>query len=297
MLQSFEDRFGAAPDISTWLYADVWLRDERVRRGPFGIPQQPFLYKRPAIGEPGLYLPLSLSWGIIGTPISAACTGSNNVPATSYGDTSGADLIAMYIGQYGAASALAVPHDSKNADGNWVGLTAVDSGGGNRAYGRWWYLQTPTGGTSHTFGTITGSGAFCANAVYALSGSIGASPFDVENHNSTGGATTLTTGTVTPSSTAYAALAGLTFTAASVPTIGSSFSLGPTTNFSGGANDGVAVAHKLGSLSGTETPQWTFASAEAAAAIAVFKVSAGSSSPTVGFETILRQASKRASYY
>lgn len=296
MRQSFEDHFGAAPDIRSWLYADVWLREARVRRGPLGMPQQLFFYERPSIGEPGLYLPLSLSWGIVGSPITGAASGTNNVGSTLYGDTTAGNLALMYIGQYGAASALAVPDDDLSSA--WTALTAVDSGGGNRAYGRWWYVPSLTGGATQHFSTKTGSGSFCSMVVYVLSGSIGASPFDVENHASTAGAATLPNGTVTPTAGTYAAFTGLTFTASATPAIDSGFALGPTTNFGAGTNDGVAAAHKLGSLSATEAPIWSaFASSEAAAAIAVFKVGASSSSPTVGFETILRQAAKRASFY
>lgn len=214
-----------------------------------------------------------MSWAIVGTPISAPSNDTNNVPLTSYGDTSGADVLLMWIGYYGLGTPP-VPKDSKT--NTWAPVRAAnDAADTNHAAGRWFYVESPVVGSSHTFGTQTGAGAYCAMLVFALSGSIGASPVDTSNHNEGLGLTVLTTGSVTPGNAAYAAFASLTFTASNTPSIGSSFTLGPTTNFSAGVNDGVASAYKLGGLGGTETPQWAFSTSDAAAQIVVLKSSTG----------------------
>lgn len=216
-----------------------------------------------------------MPWSEFATPFALGASGTNNVPLTDYGSTLGGDAALMWIGQYGAASVLAVPHDNVNPDGNWISDTAIDAGGGNRAYGRWWYLPALTTSAAHKFGTSLGNSCFCAMVVYVVSGSNGATPFDTSNQKSVLGGTALTTNPVTPSNAINAAFAGLTFTSSNVPTIDSGFSSPVTVNFSAGANDGVAASHKFGSLSGTEEPQWAFSSADAAAGIIVLKGVAG----------------------
>lgn len=59
MIGSFEDRFGIAADVQSWLYADAYLRHAPVRLNrlaPLPPPIQPFWYR-----EPGVWLPLSLA--------------------------------------------------------------------------------------------------------------------------------------------------------------------------------------------------------------------------------------------
>jgi hypothetical protein len=79
-MQTFEDRFGVAADVRSWLYADAWLRhaphrvNRRGRLVPLAPPAVPFFYR-----EPGLHLPLSLA-----VAIDSTLSGQNNSAATDH---------------------------------------------------------------------------------------------------------------------------------------------------------------------------------------------------------------------
>lgn len=194
-------------------------------------------------------------------------------------DTTGASLLVANIGSYSGTSEPTLS-DSKGS--TWTLLT-VQSSGADGARSRIYYAENPTVGAGHTF-TVTGNDSFAALCVTAWSGPLTSSVFDQENGATTGGATSLATGSVTPSENNELIVAGLCLRDIS--------NTGDTVSINGGftisdQQTGVAnqcleaaQAYLVQGALAAANPTWSWTTSDkAAATIATFK---GTASQVIG---------------
>lgn len=204
------------------------------------------------------------------SPIATASAVGANGTTTGAVDTSGADLLVVTVSD--GFGAIGTVTDSKS--NTWNALTTYTQGatGGRVTI---YYAYNPNVGSGHTF-TYAGANVFCAVEMTAWSGALLTDPFGTENGATTAGATSLSTGSVTPSEDNMLLISVLSFGASNTAAINSSFTISHQGNYSAATNYGGAQAYKVQSSAGAENPQWSWgASTAAAAAIATFKAAAG----------------------
>lgn len=124
--------------------------------------------------------------------LSAASAGSSdgNSVTTSGVNTAGVDLIVLAVASY---QAVADPTISDSKGNTWTPRTSYAS---DVSKLKIYYAVNPTVGSGHTF-TASQSGSYPSIIVLGFSGSH-ATPFDQENGNTSASASSLATGSVTP---------------------------------------------------------------------------------------------------
>lgn len=138
------------------------------------------------------------------------------------------------------------------------------------------YAFNATVGAAQTF-TVSGTASFPAIAVGWFSGVQSTSdPFDVQNGNFAGGGSTVTTGSVTPSTAGSLVFSGFEADAiTTAPTISLITFLDSTTNNAFG-HQLSACAYEIQTTATARNPTWTQTSTSVmVAAIATFKAAAG----------------------
>jgi len=202
---------------------------------------------------------------LVGTPVYAA-PGVHGGTTGSY-DTTGANLIIVVVSQYSSGTAATV---TDNKTGNTYTETKVASSGGFDQSRIFWCVPAEVG-SGHTF-TLNGSNTYGVIVVMAFSGA-SATPDDLDNSGTTGGATTVATGSVSPGEDNELIIAG--FSSASAETsisIDNGFTAVGATDWSSGANQGGAAAYKIQTTAAAVNPAWSWVtSAGASATIATFK--------------------------
>lgn len=123
---------------------------------------------------------------------SSGATGDGSTATTPGIDTTGATLIVLAI----CLDAAGTPTVSDSKSNTWTSLTAQSSTGQSQT--QILYCNAPTVGSGHTF-TLTSTSHHPAIGVLAFTDTASSSPFDVENGSSTTGATSLSSGSITPS--------------------------------------------------------------------------------------------------
>lgn len=219
--------------------------------------------------------------------------GGINGGTTGSLDTSGMSLLVAVVGSY---SDVAAPTLSDSKANTWTAKTASINVDAGRVVIH--YAYNPTVGTGHTF-TLTGTGVYAALAVCAFSGVLVTDPFDVENGAITGAATSLATGSITPSQNDALLIAGLNQTddVAAGLSINLSYTIVEAQAAVGGVNYGTALAYLIQTTAGASNPTWSWTtSAAASARIAAFKAAAGPI-PHVPRFAVISQAVNRASRY
>lgn len=223
---------------------------------------------------------------VAGTSVSA---NSFTTATTSAVDTTGCTLLIAVISCFSTGGA-AVFSDSKS--NTWTKLTLRDSGNTTNLIA---YAQNPTVGSGHTFSGTSGTffGSIC---VSGFSGTATTSVFDQQNGATTAGATTLATGSVTPSANNELIIASAGSASVGQPyTIGSGFTI--AVQDPGGSSYPSGLAYLIQTSASAINPTWTFnASAEAEACIATFKAPAAAA----GVSSKIYQTNftiKRASYF
>lgn len=181
-------------------------------------------------------------------------------------DTTGASLLVVCVNDYTVnASTLS---DSKG--NTWTGLTAKMS---TTAESKLYYCKNPTVGTGHTF-TAAGTSIYATINVAAFSGAHLTAPFDQQNGATTAGATSLATGSITPSENNELIIAGISNVSAA-RSIDAGFTIANQVNYAAGFHYGGAIAYLIQTTAGAVNPSWSWTgSGEAAAVIASFKVPA-----------------------
>jgi len=186
------------------------------------------------------------------------------VDTTSGVDTTGANIIVGCISDDGT------PTFTDNKSNSWTELT--QQGAPNISL---WYAVNPIVGAGHTFSTLHAYGAVAMQA-FSNTGTLS---FDVENGASTGGATSLATGSVSPSVDDELLVTGIEWGATmSNSSINSSFVKTNAVNASTGVNFGIGMAYIVQSSKGAVNPTWSWTTSGAAnTRIATFKSVAVSS--------------------
>lgn len=216
-----------------------------------------------------------MAWSQI-AHVGASSTGGSNFTSSAI-DTTGANLIIIAVHSYEVQIQPTLTDSKSNT---WTGLTAYSNTGTVRT--RIYYCYGGTVGSGHTF-TITNpveGATYSCIEVVAYSGAA-SSPFDVENGNNTGSASTLTTGSVTPSVNGELLIAAVGTSSVNPSSIDSSFTISDSSNYSGGNHFGGGMAALIQGTAGAINPTWTLSGIGAAAtAIATFKVAAGGTTYT-----------------
>lgn len=197
----------------------------------------------------------------------------NDTFSTSAIDTTGADLL---VATFADTFAEGSPPTLSDSEGNtWVAaVNHSPFGNASRIH----YAWNATVGASHTF-TLTGTDMFGSLQVRAYSGSdTSADPFDQTNENLAFGSTTVTTGSVTPTTDGQLLVAACTYDVqASLPTIDGGFD-SPTYGDlgSGGSYLGSSNSYLIQTTAAAANPTFTGPSgSNKYATIATFKVNAG----------------------
>ncbi len=205
-----------------------------------------------------------MAWSLL-AHTGAQSTTTGDITTTAI-DTTGADLLAVVLAWY---QAVADPTLVDSASNSWTGRTKYRST--NRSV-QVLYVQAPTTSATHTFTASTGgAGEYPTICISAWSGSV-ATPYEAENGATTSSATSLATGSASPTTTdlfitgcAQGGTSGsLTLSAGFTATetfIGTSFAV----------EGGMGYATSASAQSAT----WNFASNEAAVTIAAFKGTGG----------------------
>lgn len=221
--------------------------------------------------------------------VSAAITSGVSVTSGAV-NTSTANLLVFGLSYYTGQGCTV--SDSKS--NTWTGLTISATAAQQRA--RIWYSINPTVGTGHTFtgdgGSVT---SYQSLFIQAFSLADISAPFDQEN-GAEATATTLQTGSVTPTSNNQIIVALLADVAAASQTIDSGFTITDQQALSGGVHYGGAMAYLLQGTAAAVNPTWSWggASLDNCARIATFKTVSAGVSPR---SSIIRQAVNRASTY
>lgn len=185
-------------------------------------------------------------------------TNSAAVSITTGVDTTGANIIICTVADDGT---LAVTDSKSNT---WTKLT--EQGAPNTAL---FYCINPIVGASHTFSTAHSYGSIAMEA-FSNTGTLS---FDVENGATTAGATTLSTGSVTPNVNDELVVTGIEWGATmSNSSINSSFTKTNAVNGVSGVSYGVAMAYIVQTTAGAVNPAWSWTTSSAAnTRIATFK--------------------------
>lgn len=194
---------------------------------------------------------------------------------TSSINTTGANLIVVNTAWY---NGVGDPTLSDSKINSWTGLTGRLSGANESQ--RLFYCFNPTVGSGHTF-TLAGSTTAPAIGVSAWSGA-GTSPFDQQNGATNLGASTLSTGSVTPGQDNELVISGICVTnnGGGAVSINGGFTITNTVAFSSGNHEGVSMAYLIQTTATAANPQWnaTNSADSLTASIATFKAVAASSS-------------------
>jgi hypothetical protein len=202
-------------------------------------------------------------------------TGSATDPIyiTAAADSTGCDLIVICATWYAAAG---TPTLSDSKGNTYTALTAhTDTVPGSLIA----YCQAPTVGSGHTF-TLNLTGSFPRLSAMGFSGSA-ASPFDQQNGSASSGATSLATGSVTPTQNDELVIAALTRRDGGTLSIGDGFTIEKQEDWEA-SHIGHACAYKIQTTSAAVNPTWSWSgSVYCASSIATFKAAGGSGSPDV----------------
>ena len=183
-------------------------------------------------------------------------------------DTTGASFLVLNVSYYDPGTAPTISDSKSNT---WSALTLQSSTGSSRLY----YCASPSVGTGHTF-SANGTGSYPSLQVLAFSGSHG-TPFDQQNGATSAGATSLATGSITPSEDNELVIAGLVHgdNTAGAVSIDGGFTAYKNA-FSSGNNMGGGIAYLIQTTATAANPSWSVTtSTQLAATIASFKAAAG----------------------
>jgi hypothetical protein len=192
-------------------------------------------------------------------------------------DTTGANLIVLYVAHYGSGAVTLSLSDSKG--NTWTALTEHAS---SNQHSLGYYCLGPTVGTGHTFTVTTPGGVtdiYPVLAAHAFSGAAASAVLDTQTGATTAGATSLQPGSVTPSLDGSLVVAGIAPGAGTGITINAGFSA-----VSADVNSGVSVsggaAYLIQTSAAAVNPTWSWTtSSEGAASIAVFKPTGTDTTP------------------
>ena len=195
---------------------------------------------------------------------TAKSSADTNAVTTTAIDTTGANLLVLISACEGGGEAI-----SDNKGNSWTALT---SHANSTAQVRIYYSIPTSVGSGHTF-TSSLTGGFPAVAVSAYSGAATSSVFDKQNGAASDSASSLATGSVSPSADGELLISGLGLDngIGTLSSIDSGFAIDASVGI--GASDGVAIASLIQTTASAQNPTWslTGGSDVIAVAIATFK--------------------------
>lgn len=213
-----------------------------------------------------------MAWSLIAHKIAVKTS-------TAAINSTGADLFIVAVTSY-STTPITV---SDSASNTWTGLTERTSGNNHL---RIFYCQGGTTSATHTFST---NANFYCIEVAVFSGSA-ATPFDVENGNTSGTTvSSLTTGSITPAGNGELIVSAFGLgadaaTSACTLSVNSSLTITDQTTAVNGVNDGGALAYFAQPTAAAINPTWTLSVAQSVvtASIAAFKGAGGAATASAG---------------
>lgn len=193
-------------------------------------------------------------------------TGGANSDTTSGVDTTGANLMVLFLAWYVGGSNSTPPTFTDSKGNTWTGLTSR----WNITIGiRIYYCVNPSVGSGHTV-TASKTGAYPTPNLLAYSGVDTTSPLFGESGYSAGGLTSIQPGSLTPD-VDNCLLATGTCTFGSTPTLGA----GGFTSRINGPGPFQACADLIQGTAAAANPTWNGPGVDMAAAMAAFRPSSG----------------------
>ncbi len=206
-------------------------------------------------------------WTLVShTGNATAPNGGNSTPDI---DTTGADLLLAHVADYSIVSFTALTDNKSNT---WNPLKSKTAGGQSRSR---WYYATGSGlsvGSGHHL-IATSSGGYPAIEFLAFSsGGAGIIIPEMENGAGNPSASTLATGSITPTVNGSLIVSGLSNTDAGTVSINAGFTITDQTPYGAGNNFGGAAAYLIQGTAGAVNPTWTMSGSwDVVATIASFK--------------------------
>ncbi len=216
-----------------------------------------------------------MAYGFVASvSVSSAVADTGNSSAI---DTSGATLLVVAVAYFGSTPTLS---DSKF--NTWTLAASIADGSGRKS--EIYYAENPVVGTGHTF-RLSGTTSAPALAVTAWSGAATSSPGDQVSSGNSASATTVATGSLTPTEDNELVIAAAMCEGTTNPPVASidgGFTI--QENLAGVASNAFAVgqAYLVQTTATAANPTWTLGSSQNTNAIAVsFKAasSGGSGQP------------------
>jgi hypothetical protein len=197
-----------------------------------------------------------------------AGSSDNNVATASIADTTGATLLFAFVSDYNAVGDGTLTDSVNGGAGNtWVECSVSLS---TLCRGRWYYAKNPARvGITHT-ATYTATGSFPSIEFIAVSASNITGPLDQQN-TANGTATSLATGSVTPTTVNQIVLTGISWhSLGNIATTPTGFTAADQVAQTPHAF-GMATAYLIQTSIVAENPSWPFSqSSDAAGATATF---------------------------
>jgi len=202
---------------------------------------------------------------------NVGATGTADTVTTGAIDTTGANFLVISV----AVDSGATPTISDSKSNTWTALTSSALTVKTIIY----YVANPTVGTSHTFSN-TASQNYCSIRAAAFSGVATTTPADQQNGATGTGASTLATGSITPSENNELVIAALGFNSdGGTISIGSSLTITNSNAFGSGNNYGGSMAYIIQTTAEAVNPTWTRGTGTGAMAARIASFKAAASGP------------------
>lgn len=216
---------------------------------------------------------------------STVKAGTSTTVTTDSIDTTGASLLVAFVADY--RDVTSTGSEVTDSKGN-VYTELTRQVGIGIAAARLFYRANPTVGSGHTFTATAKTGdSFPGICVFAFSGVIIASPFDLEEGNDVSPGTSLQAGSVTPTENNEVLVAGVSFNATNTMSINGGFSTPIQQQYGAGTNFGAAASYLVQTTAAAADPTWSWGtSTDAAAVIASFKAAPAGGALRPFFTTI-----------
>ncbi len=214
--------------------------------------------------------------------IKQAANGAPTTVTTDPIDTTGLDTIIIGVSDYPAGT----------PDGTWIVDT---SSGGSNSFGqlsgaaavgttntrvRLYYCRGCQVGTGHTFTytqPATSLAVYATIMVLACGQGNQSSLTDQQNGSTTGGAGSISTGSITPSENGELIVTVVASLDSGTVTVPSGYTLGDRASYAAGIAIGGALAYKIQTTATATSPSWTFStSSEGSAGVGSFKAASPS---------------------
>ena len=199
-----------------------------------------------------------------------ATGGSVNGVTSSTVNTTGANLIVLSV-SWGSGG---TPTISDSKTNSWTKGTTYNSSVYSTCL---WYCLAPATDANHTF-TASISSGYPVIGVIAVSGVAASSPYDQHNGSATGSASTLATGSITPSQGGCLVVSSMFYGGGNYSSVTESLTVAYS-NYLANTHYGGAIGYIIQTSAAAVNPSWTISGAsQIATAVASFLPAAGGAS-------------------